>query len=94
MWARQSHLLHPLTVPMLNKVKFKWKDVEQKDFDDVKHAAAHATLLAYPYFNKCFSIHMDASDYQLVAVIIQDGKRIYLYIRKLTGPQMQYTVTE
>ena len=94
MWSRRSHLLHPLTAITSNKVKFKWTDVEQKAFDDIKCDVAHDTLLMYPDFNKRFYIHTDASNYQLVSVIIHKIKPIDLYIRKLTGPQARYTITE
>ena len=57
-------------------VKFKWNDVEQTAFDDIKCTISHNTLLAYPYFNKRFDIHTDARYYRLGAVIIQEGKPI------------------
>ena len=49
-------------------------------------------LLAYTYF--CFSIHTDASEFQLGAFIIQEDKPITLYGIKLTDPQKMYTVIE
>ena len=36
LWAKQSHLLQPLTVLTPKKVKFKWTFVEQKSFDEIK----------------------------------------------------------
>ena len=65
MWSRRSHLLHPLKSLASSKVKFKWIDVDQKQFYDIKRTFAHDTLLAYPEFNKNFDIHTDAIDYQL-----------------------------
>ena len=59
-WDRQSHLIQSFTEITSNKVKFKWKYVEQKAFDDVKHVVTRNTLLSYPYFNKHFDIHMHA----------------------------------
>ena len=94
MWTKRSHLLQPLNVLKSNTVKFKWTDVEQKTFDEIKRIVVCDTLLIYPYFNKYFDIHTDASDFQLEAVIIQDGKPLSFYICKLTGLQTQYTVTE
>ena len=69
MWDRWSHLLQPLTVITAPKVDFKWTNVEQKAFDEIKRAIDQDTLLAYPDFNKRFDIHTDASDHQLGAVI-------------------------
>ena len=60
MWVRRSHLLHLLTELTSNKVKLIWTRVEHKAFDDIKHALAQDTLLAYTYFNKLFDVHMDA----------------------------------
>ena len=79
---------------MLPKVNFKWTNVEQKAFDDIKRAVAHDTLLAYPDFNKRFDIHTYASNHQLGAVIIHNGKPITFYSRELTKKKNQYTVTE
>ena len=62
MWAIRSHLLNPLTSLKSPKVKFKWNDVEQKSFDDIKCTFYHENLLAYPDFNKRFYIHTDSSD--------------------------------
>ena len=63
-------------------------------FDEIKQVVTHNTLLIYPYFNKRFYIHMNASYLQLGAVIIQDGKPIAFYSHKLTGPKTRYKVTE
>ena len=59
--------------------------MEQKAFDDIKRSVAHNNLLAYPYFNKHFGIHKDASDDQLGEVISQGDKPIAFYVHKLTG---------
>ena len=82
MWSRQSHILHTLTTLTSPKVKFKWTDVEQKAFDEIKRTVTHDTLLAYSDFNKRFNIHTDASDHQLGPVISQEGKTIDFYSRK------------
>ena len=50
--------------------------------------------MACPDFNKPFTIHTDASHYQLGAVISQDGKPIAFYRRKLNRLQTRYTTTE
>ena len=59
MCVRRSSLLHPLTAFTSTKVKFKWIDVEQKAFYDIKRSVAYDTLLAYPV-NKRFDIHTDS----------------------------------
>ena len=47
-----------------------WK----KAFNEIKWIVTHDTLLIYPDFNEHFDNHMDASEFQLGAVIIQTGK--------------------
>ena len=51
-------------------------------------------LLTYPYFNKTFKIYTNNSALQLGAVIIQKGKLIALYSRKLNDASKWYIVTE
>ena len=83
MCDKLSHLLQPLTALTPNKVKSKWTFFEQKLFDEIKWIVIRDTLLIYPDFNKCFGIHTDSSEFQLVAVINQYGKPITFYSRKL-----------
>ena len=71
MWTRQVHLLQYLNALTSNRVTFKWVDVEQKAFGYIIHRFSQKTSLAYPYFNKRFHIHMDASNLQLGEVIIR-----------------------
>ena len=92
-WGIRSHLLHPLTELTSNKVKCKWTDAEQKEFEEIKHAVAHDILLAYPELNKHFDIHTDDINYQPESVISQGGKPISFYSHKLTISQTQYIVT-
>ena len=44
MWSKRSHILHPLTALTSHNVKFKWNDVEQKEFDAIKRAVSQETL--------------------------------------------------
>ena len=60
----------------------------------MKRIVSRAVTLAYPDFNKPFVLYTDASDFQLGAVITQDGKPLAFYSRKLNSAQRNYTVTE
>ena len=94
MWIRRSEILSPLTKLCSKGVKFKWTDEQQKAFELIKRLVSQEILLAYPNFNELFEIHTDASDYQLGAVISQQGKPIAFYSRKLSPAQRNYTTTE
>ena len=94
MWERRSYLLQPFTTLTSAKVTFKWIDVEQNAFYKTKQIAVHNTLLIYSDLNERFDIHMDASNFQLGAVIIQNSKQISFYSQKVTGEQSRYTVKE
>ena len=51
-------------------------------------------LLSFPDFDKPFHLYSDASDRQLGATVVQDGKPLGFYTRKLNPAQMNYTVGE
>jgi hypothetical protein len=52
------------------------------------------TLLAFPDFEKEFHVYIDASNKQLGAVIIQEGKPLAFYSRKINSAQTRYTTGE
>jgi hypothetical protein len=84
----------PLTQLTSTKAKWKWEQKHQDAFNMTKKIIARETKLAFPDFSKPFNIHTDASNFQLGAVISQEGNPIAFYSRKLTSAQTRYTVTE
>ena len=94
MWRRRSHLLAPMTALLSKKVKWNWTQECQESFDEIKRVISQETLLAFPDFTKTFHIYTDASDYQLGAVIMQEGKPLAFYSRKLNAAQKRYTTGE
>jgi hypothetical protein len=66
----------------------------QKTFDKMRLLMAADALAAYPDHNKWFDVHTDASDFQLDACIIQEGRPIAYFSRKLTKSQQNYTTIE
>ena len=94
MWVRRSHVLAPLARLTSKTTPWQWGAREKAAFAICKKVIARETVLAYPDYSKPFTIHTDASHYQLGAVISQDGKPIAFYSRKLNDAQTRYTTTE
>ena len=57
------------------------------------HMVSTETLLSYPDWKIPFTVHTDASDKKLGDVIIQNNKPIYLFLRRISIPQPNYTTT-
>jgi hypothetical protein len=94
MWPKRSELLAPLTDLTSKNKTFKWTEVHQKSFEAVKVKLCTEVMLAYPDFTQPFHIYTDASDFQLGAVIMQNGKPLAFYSRKLNSAQRNYTTGE
>jgi hypothetical protein len=75
-------------------VKYKWGEEQQKAFYDIRQKVSQETLLAFPDFLKEFHVYTDASNKQLVAVIMQEEKPLAFYSRKLNSAQTCYTTGE
>ena len=62
----------------------------QKVFDKMHLLMAANALAAYPDHNKWLNVYTDASDFQLGACIIQEGRSVAYFSRKLTKSQQNY----
>jgi len=93
MWPRRSHLLTPLS-NLTGKTTFQWTNECQQAFDTMKSILSTDVLLSYPDHNQPFEIFSDASDYQMGAAIMQNGKPVAYWSRKFTTTQKNYTTME
>ena len=93
MWPHRTHVLAPLTA-MTSKGAFQWNAQHQQAFETMKSIVAADALLAFPDPNQPFDIETDASDYQLGAMIKQNGHPIAYYSWKLNSAQTNYTTIE
>ncbi len=66
----------------------------QKVFDKMCLLMAADAPVAYPNHNKRFNTYTDTSDIQLGACIIQEGKPVAYFSRKLKKNQQNYTTME
>jgi hypothetical protein len=96
MWPSCACILKPLTdQPCLKKrAPIKWTDEMQQAFDRMRLLMAADALAAYPDHNKRFDIYTEASDFQLGACIIQEGRPVAYFLQKLTKSQQNYTTME
>ena len=71
-----------------------WNDTLERSFKYLKRMVSADTLLSYPDWKLTFTVHTDASDKQLGAVISQNNKPISFFSRELRRPQRNYTANE
>jgi RNase H-like domain found in reverse transcriptase len=87
LWYHCSHVISPLAQLTSEKAKWAWGPKHKEAFQWIRNTIACQVLLKYPDFSKPFNIYADASDYQLGAVISQDGWPVAFYSRKLNRAQ-------
>ena len=93
MWPKMSHTLAPLSA-LTGCKTFQWSSACSQAFKALKAVVTTDAMLAYPDHNLPFDIETDSSDYQLGAVIKQQGRPVAYYSRKLNPAQQNYTTIE
>ena len=94
MIPKRSDLLDPLHELTSRTKKFEWTERHQKAFDGAKAVLAKQPFICYPDHNKDFHVYTDASDFQMGSVIMQDGKPVAYFSKKLNAAQRNYSTME
>ena len=81
MCARCLHILEPINNLTSNKIKWKWTDIEDNAFENIRRVVDYNTFSNYTDFNEQFEINTNAIRFKLLAVIfiIQEGRHIIFY---------------
>ena len=74
--------------------KIIWGDALEDSFKELNFMVSYETLLNYLYWKIPFTVHTDAYDKQLSAVISQNNKPIKFLSRILSKPKCKYTKIE
>ncbi len=91
MWPHQTHILEPLTT-LMGKTAFQWGTQQAVAFQEIKAVVTADTLLNFITPTKPLDEETNASDYQLGAIIKQDGVPIAFYLKNLNSAQHIYTL--
>ena len=96
MWPSRAHVLKPLTdkAGLKKGEKLNWTTEMQQAFDKMRLIIAADALAAYPDHNKPFHIYTDSSDFQMGACILQGGRPVAYFSRKLSSAQKNYITME
>jgi ribonuclease HI len=93
-----SRIAAPLTSLLSNKTPWHWDEPCESAFNELKHALSNPPVLALPDFSKTFTVHCDASQSALGAVLTQgEGKeeRPVAYLsRKLHSTERNWPTHE
>lgn len=85
-----SKTAKPLTDLIKKEVAFHWTSKQQESLDTLKQKLCEAPVLAYPNFNKEFTLTTDASNEGIGAVLSQDGHLCCYISRTLNPPEKNY----
>ena len=71
-----------------------WSEEYQRAFECLKAAVTEEPVMMLPNFSKTFKVHMDASDFAIEGVLMQDRHPTAFESRKLNDTERCYTMLE
>ena len=84
----RSHILTLLMDLTMGKSQFiHWTKKHQKIFGEMKVLITHYVMIRYPDHSLPYHIYMDASDFQMGCVIMQEGAPVAYFSRGLNVAQ-------
>jgi hypothetical protein len=83
-------LVKPLTSLLEKGKEFKWDDVCQNYFQELKKRLTTAPILVMPDIHKRFDVYCDASHLGLGCVLMQEGRVIAYASRQLRKHEKNY----
>lgn len=89
-----SEKTHPLRELLRKENEFVWTVDQQQSFENLKALVSQAPVLAFYDPNKTVILSVDASQYGLGAVLLQDSHPIAYASVSLTQAQMKYSQIE
>ncbi|KAJ4980286.1 hypothetical protein NE237_031123 [Protea cynaroides] len=89
-----SGTIAPLTNLLKKEPKWQWMVECQRAFDDLKKAVVEEPIMALPNHTKSFKVQINASDFAIHMVLLQDGHLITYENRKPNETERCYTVQE
>jgi hypothetical protein len=85
-----STIVAPLNDLTKKGVLFYWGATQEHSFNTLINKLTHAPLLQLPDFSKTFEIECDANGIRIGGVLLQEGKSIAYFSKKLSGPLLNY----
>ena len=87
-----------ITAPLMDLLKnnrvWEWNSLCQGAFNNLKAAIIKEPVLGLSDFMKLFEVQMDASDFAIGGILMQEGHPIAFESRKLNDAERRYTVHE
>jgi hypothetical protein len=86
-----STIAAPLHELMKKGRVFCWGQTQEESFATLKDKLTHAPLLQLPNFGKTSELECDASGIGIGGFLMQDGKPVAYFSKKLHGPILNYS---